>query len=287
MKNNRLSARDWGERILVALLFTASAASILIYFNPWLGYKLGRVDDYLAKIGVSVVLLTAALLIRRSERLGKYWQLLFASFILTVAMSLDLVFGMYRINQLGIINTTPAGCAYAKLNECFVVVCVIVTFTLASGGSLGSIFIQKGDLKLGLIIGLTAFFIFAAGAIPMASLFNAQDLSLARIIPWIPWILIFVLANGTLEELLFRGLFLRKLEPFVGKYLSIFLVALIFTGLHSWVSYTADNRIFLAVTFPLALALGYIMQKTDNVWGSILLHAGMDIPVIMGIFSNL
>ena len=121
----------------------------------------------------------------------------------------------------------------------------------------------------------------------MASLFNAHGLSLARIIPWIPWILIFVLANGTLEELLFRGLFLSKLESFFGKFLLSFLIAFVFTGLHYWVSYTADQRLFIAVTFPLALALGYIMQKTDSVWGSILLHAGMDIPIMLGIFSNL
>jgi membrane protease YdiL (CAAX protease family) len=42
-----------------------------------------------------------------------------------------------------------------------------------------------------------------------------------------------------------------------------------------------------AVTFPLALALGTIMQKTDSIWGSILLHAGLDIPVMLGISSNL
>jgi membrane protease YdiL (CAAX protease family) len=82
-------------------------------------------------------------------------------------------------------------------------------------------------------------------------------------------------------------MFLRKLEPLVGKYVSIFLLAFIFTGLHSWVSYTADNRIFIAVTFPLAGALGFIMQKTDSIWGSILLHAGMDIPVMIGIFANI
>jgi membrane protease YdiL (CAAX protease family) len=93
---------------------------------------------------------------------------------------------------------------------------VIILFTLLSGNNLGSIYIQKGNLKLGLIIGLIAFFIFVMGAIPMATLFNAQDLSLGRIAPWIPWILIYVLANGALEELLFRGLFLRKLQPFFG-----------------------------------------------------------------------
>jgi uncharacterized protein len=289
MKNNRLSAKEWGQRILLALLFIAIAASILLVFSPWRATtpRLGFVDDYLAKIGVSVVLLVTALLSRRSERLNKYWQVLFALFILTVALSIDWVTGIYVRKSMGISDSTPAGWALPKLNECFVVASVIITFTLASGDSLGSIYIQKGNLKLGLIIGSIAFFIFAAGAVPMASLFQAQNLSLARIIPWIPMILIYVLANGTMEELLFRGLFLRKLEPFVGKYLSIFLVAFIFTGLHYWVSYTADNRIFLAVTFPLALALGYIMQKTNSIWGSILLHAGMDIPIMLGFFSNL
>lgn len=53
------------------------------------------------------------------------------------------------------------------------------------------------------------------------------------------------------------------------------------------VTYSADNLIFVAVLFPLALLWGYIMQKTDSIWGSVLFHAGMDIPIFLGIFSNL
>ncbi len=86
---------------------------------------------------------------------------------------------------------------------------------------------------------------------------------------------------------MFRGLFLRKLQPFFGRFLSNLLIALVFTVLHGTVTYSADNMIFLAVTFPLALAWGYLMQKTDSIWGSILFHAGMDIPIMLGIFSNL
>ncbi len=89
-----------------------------------------------------------------------------------------------------------------------------------------------------------------------------------------------------MEEVLFRGLFLRKLEPFYGKVISNLLVAFVFTVLHRAATYTADQYLFLAILFPLALAWGYIMQKTDAVWGSILFHAGMDIPIILGIFSN-
>jgi uncharacterized protein len=288
MKRDLFSTREWAGRILLALLFIALAGFIMIVFSPWVDEpKLGRVDDHLAKIGVSGIFLGTALLARRSERFKKYWEILFALFILIVAISLERVYGYYVVEFMGVRDLTPAGWALPKLNECFVIVSVIILFTLLSGNSLGSIYIQKGNLKQGLIIGGISFFIFVIGSIPMATLFKVKDPSLARILPWIPWILIFVLANGTLEELLFRGLFLRKLQPFFGKFLSSFMIAFIFTGIHSWVSYTADQRIFLAVTFPLALALGFIMQKTDSVWGSILLHAGMDIPIMLGIFSNL
>ena len=288
MKRNRLLAREWGKRVVLASLFVAIGSLIMVIFNPWgKGPKLGPIDDYLAKLGVSIFLLVVALLARKSKRFVKYWQVLFAFFILTVVVSLDFVFGQYQIKYMGVTDTTPAGWALPKLNECFVVVSVVVIFNFLSGGNLGSIYIQKGNLKLGLIIGFVVFFVFAAGAIPMASLFKAQDLSLARIISWVPWILIYVLANGAMEEIMFRGLFLRKLQPFFGKFTSNFLVAVVFAGIHLTGSLTGDERIFVAFLFPLALALGYIMQKTDSVWGSILFHAGMDIPVMIGIFSNL
>jgi len=165
---------------------------------------------------------------------------------------------------------------------------VVITFTFVSGGNLGTLYIQKGNLKLGLGLGLVTFFIAAAGSIPTAEfLFKAKDLTLSRVLPWLPWILLIVLANGTLEELLFRGLFLRKLEPFLGKLLSNCLVALVFTVLHRGASYTSDEMLFLVILTPLALAWGYIVQKTDSLLGSILFHAGMDIPIFLGIFSNL
>jgi len=286
MRSNRLSAREWGERILLALFFTALGSLIMIVFSPWRP-MLGRLADYLGRIGLIVLLLVAVLLVRRSRRFEKYWQILLGLLILAIAVSLDWVFGIYLIDHVGVIDTTPAGWALLKLNECAVIVCVVILFTRMSGGSLGSIYIQKGNLKLGLIIGLITFCLAAAGSIPMANLFKAQGLSLARILPWIPWILIYVLANAAFEELMFRGLFLRKLQPFFGKFMSNFLIAFVFTGLHLGVAYTADQRIFIAVLFPLALAWGYIMQKTDSVWGSILFHAGMDIPIMLGIFSNL
>jgi hypothetical protein len=156
MKSNRLSAREWGERILLALFFTALGSLIMIVFSPWRPL-LGRLADYLGRIGLIVLLLVAVLLVRRSRRFEKYWQILLGLLILVIAVSLDWVFGIYLIDRVGVIDTTPAGWALLKLNECAVIVCVVILFTRMSGGSLGSIYIQKGNLKLGLIIGLITF----------------------------------------------------------------------------------------------------------------------------------
>lgn len=54
----------------------------MIVFSPWGAAPiLSRVGGYLAKIGVSLLLLVATLLVRRRKRFEKYWQILYALFI--------------------------------------------------------------------------------------------------------------------------------------------------------------------------------------------------------------
>jgi len=287
MKGTRLSTEEWGERIAAALIFLAVGSLVILIFSPWRPLLKSNVADYLGRAALIAILLAAVVTATRNERLEKYHQVLVGLLILTVAVSLDLIFGRYLIKYLNVTDTNPTGWAMQKLNEGVIVISAILVLNKTAGGNLNSLYIQKGNLKLGLIIGLITFLLAALGSIPMATLFEAQNLTLAKITPWIPWLLIFVLVNGAMEELMFRGLFLRKLEPFVGKFLSNFLIAFVFTGLHGTVSYSADNLLFVAIVFPLALAWGYIMQKTNGIWGSILFHAGMDIPIMLGIFSQL
>ena len=285
MEKIEISRSEWGERILLAIFFVAAGSTTMVVFSPW-NPLLGSVNDYLGRIGLIVLLSIMAWVVRRSRRYAKYGQVIYGLLVLAVAVSLNWIIANYLIHQVGVRDTSPAGWALQKLNEGVVGIRIVLLLTRLSRSSLGSIYIQRGNLKLGLIIGLTTFVLAAAGSVPMATLFNAQDLTLDRIMPWIPWILIFVLANAAMEEVMFRGLFLRKLEPFYGKFVSNLLIALIFTVLHGAATYTADQVVFLAILFPLALAWGYIMQKTDAVWASILFHAGMDIPIILGIFSS-
>ena len=286
MENDRFHKIVIWEHILLALLFIAIGSIIMIVFSPWRPL-LDPVNDYLGRISLTLLLLALVFLSRRSRRFKKYWQVFFGLLILIISVSLDWMISKYLIIYVGLNDTTPSGWALLKLNECVVVVSVIIILTKLSQKGIDTIYIRKGNLKLGLSIGATAFVLAALGSIPMATLFNSQNLSLNRIIPWTPWILIFVLSNASMEEIMFRGLFLQKLNPTFDKIISNLLVAFVFTFIHGAVSYTSDQYIFLAIVFPLALSWGYIMQKTNSVWGSILFHAGMDIPIILGIFSNL
>jgi membrane protease YdiL (CAAX protease family) len=286
MKNKQLSGQKWTENIFLGLLFIGMGALIIITFSA-LRPTLEPVQDYLGRIGLIVLLFVATWLVRKSPRFEKYGQVLVGLLILAAVVSLDWVFSVYVMDKLGLTGRTPMSFALIKLNECVVVVVSVILLTRLAGGSLGSIYIQKGNLKQGLTIGLISFLVCVAGSVPMALLmFKSGDLGLVRILPWIPWLLLACLANGAQEELLFRGLFLGKLQPFFGKFMSSFLIAFVFTFLHKSVGYTLNDFAFLLVLVPLALAWGYITQKTDSLWGSILFHAGTDIPVFLSIFSR-
>ena len=57
---------------------------------------------------------------------------------------------------------------------------------------------------------------------------------------------------------------------------------------HAFTSYSTDTIVFLALqTLPVSLAWCWLMQKTRSVWGSILFHAAMDIPIFVGLFSQM
>jgi membrane protease YdiL (CAAX protease family) len=142
---------------------------------------------------------------------------------------------------------------------------------------------------LGLIVGLVAFVVMIASVIPVTELsFQGKDLSWARILSWMPWTLIMILSNAAYEELHFHGLFIGKMAPFLGKFAINLVTSISFVLNHVGVNYASD--IFIFFTFqllPLSLVWCWLMQKTNSIWGSILFHSAMDVPVFVGIFSRM
>ena len=130
MKSPRLSAREWSERTILALLFLVIGGVVMIVFSPWGKQRfVDPVDNYLWRAGLSLLLVVITWLVYRSGRYEKYWQLFFALFILSVAVSLDWVFGRFLFDSLHVSDTTPAGWALPKLNELVVIGGVVILFT--------------------------------------------------------------------------------------------------------------------------------------------------------------
>lgn len=293
------SKMNWGERIAGGLIYLVIGLFIMSVFKPWGKIILeqhwkGIVDakwisnvDLVARFGMIIVLLAAYMFSRRTVKLEKYAKLFLVLLIIMIAMSIDLYSGRVQFYFLHFTDSTPSGFAIMKAIEGVLVSGIIILLTWASGDTLGSIYLQKGNLKRGLIIGIIAFVAAAALSIPMGSLFGIQDVTAAKIWAWLPWILLFVITNAFMEELLLRGLVLRKLEPFTGKWIAVILAAIVFISPHLTVDYTQSMLIFGLTLIPLALAWGWIMVSTDAIWGSFLFHAGMDIPIILGIFSQM
>jgi membrane protease YdiL (CAAX protease family) len=244
--------------------------------------------DLPSRIALILVLLGSSLLLRRSDRLRNYWPVIFAFFIASFAQALDYYLSGWLPGLLGLDMESPAGIAVDKLESTLLIVIPILVLTRLSGNSMGSIYLQKGNIRLGLIVGLTVFIVVAALSIPWAQWqYLVGDLSLQRVLPWIPWILLFVLANSINEELLFRGLFLQKLEPLLGAFPANLCMAIPFAMLHSGIDYSRNTLLLLALLLPLGLLLGYVMQRTRGILAPWLIHASMDLAVVLSLFSQL
>jgi membrane protease YdiL (CAAX protease family) len=262
---------------------------VFVVLNPYRPLTSGWVD-VAGRIAVASAFLGAALLSRRSEWARPYWRVWYALATASIAVSVDykLSLSKWILPALRIALESPAGLAIDKLESSALSILVVLLLILASGEGLGSLYLRRGNLRLGLAVGLIALVVVIASAIPVTEgFFQGQNLSWARMLPWAPWVLVFVLANGLNEELLFRGLFFGRLEPFLGRFAVNLLMAIPFTLFHTGVGYTADVLIFFGMLFPLSLAWGWLLQKTNSLWGSALFHAAMDIPIVLGLFSNL
>jgi membrane protease YdiL (CAAX protease family) len=275
------------HRFALFLLFLALGLLLFVVFSHFRPL-LPENADLPSRIALVLVLLGSSLLLRRSDRLRKYWLVIFAFFIASFAQALDYYLSGWLSALLGLDIQSPAGIAADKLESTILIVLPILVLTRLSGNNMGSLYLQKGNLRLGLIIGLPVFFVVAALSVPWAQWqYQVGDLSLQRILPWVPWILLFVLANSINEELLFRGLFLQKLEPFLGAFPANLCMAIPFAMLHIGVDYSRNTLLLLALLLPLGLLLGYVMQKTRSVLAPWLIHASMDIAVVLSLFSQL
>jgi membrane protease YdiL (CAAX protease family) len=244
-------------------------------------YKLFPTNGSVAYSAVlSAIFLIAALVFKRIEKFSRYWSITYAFFIASAVNLVSALFAGYNgdiLRALGLSPDTNQGLALAKLYDAFLVVIPIILLTLLSGADLGSLFLKKGNLKLGLGIGSLVFANFLTSVLIF---FGTSFDSQAKLGSAILWSLVFAFSNGFLEELWFRGLFLKKLVPLIGVTGSVLLTSTWFALFHvTSVAYLPSVvvPIFLVNTFTMGIACSVLMIKTDSIWGSALIHAAANV----------
>jgi membrane protease YdiL (CAAX protease family) len=228
---------------------------------------------------IAAILLGAAQACRFSERAAAFQPVLYALFTGGAAVFLSTHFSDRLLDGLPFTAASPAWIAWSTFAQSAWRVVPAILLVAAGGGNLRSLYLTGGRLRMSLAIGAAGFAAFAVGAFVPVVVHGGG----ARLVALWPWILLFVFSGGFADELLFRGLLLRQYERILGAPLSNLVVAAAFTLVHLPAA-AAGPVGFPLILFPLALGWGYLVQRTDSLWGAVLLHAGADCLLVFGVY---
>lgn len=278
---------NWIQRLGLFTLFLMGGIAVLILGSNY--YEIFPTNRNLTyNLLISAGLLVATLWLRRDTRWNKYWQIAYAFFVASVVYPVTLLLADESRMVLGWFHVTAdstMGQAIDKVYEVILMVIPILVLIKLSGADLGSVYLKRGNLKWGLSIGALIWFNFATSALLFfATRFTSMDTLGAAIV----WGLVFSFANGFMEELWLRGIFLKRFEPVLGLGGSVLLTSILFALIHGGSTYLTPVALpfMLMNTFTLGLACGYLMMKTDSIWGAVLIHAAADLFLFIAMLAN-
>ncbi|MGC2289252.1 MAG: CPBP family intramembrane glutamic endopeptidase, partial [Thermoplasmata archaeon] len=157
------------------------------------------------------------------------------------------------------------------------------------GWTMPSLFIQRGNLRSGLLSGVVVFVLLYVGIIAAYLLYfhGTDGVTLGKLLSATPLVFVLSLFNAPNEELWFRGLFLKRWERDVGARSANLLQAPAFTVAHYVPEFTRFGDAFLIsfllLAFAAAIGFGYMMQKTGSLLGSSIAHMGADVAIFMAV----
>lgn len=181
---------------------------------------------------------------------------------------------------------TPEIWAILKLIEAFPIIAAVLILAKVVGDDWQSMYLQGGDIKESLKLGFLISPLSLVQFVVMGGLNINVDAF--TIISWTPWLIIFSFTNSFMEELIFRGLMLRKFEAVLGQKESLILISLYFAVFHSVLlpfMGIALTVVFIAFLFFVALLWGYSILKSNSIWGAVLAHAIADILFVIAAFG--
>lgn len=277
----------WLRRIGLFLLFLLCEALIFIFGSYY--FEVFPTNKNLTfNLVVSTVFLAVALWFRYDQHLNKHWHVAFAFFIASVAFPFSALFdGWIRavLDWFTVTAETSKGLAIEKICEMLLKTVPILLLVKLSGADIGSVFLKRGNLKMGLGIGALIFLFLGTATFMFAvERFTSVDALVAAII----WGLVFSFANGFMEELWLRGIFLKRFASLIGINGAVWVTSIIFASMHSFVFYFNPFALifYFANTLALGLGCGYLMMKSDNIWGATIIHAASDFFLFVAVLAS-
>lgn len=251
----------------------------------FLGDHLNPGKDRIITTAISaILLLILTILLHRSTKFHEYWEVAFAFFCGAFGLFLAWSTPSAPLSNIGGSTDTPQGVAILKFFELLPVALTIIVLTRIVQGSLTPIYVQKGNLKsgigLGLLLGIIILVIYLA--------ISWSNIDPIKMVSALPWLIAFAFLNAFFEELLIRGLFLRRYIVLFGPSWAVVLSALcyglFFLGVQAAVGPISYST--LVVILPLGLIFGFIIQNSDSIWGAVSLHAVVDLIFLIGVFAS-
>ena len=263
-------------RLALFIIFFICGLSIFLFGSNFISV-FSTNDSTIYRIIISVLFLALTVFTYLAKSLRNYWRVSFAFFIASIGTLLNWVVRDLPVRFLyDSITITEGRWMLDKFSQFIAIVIPILILTLAFRDKLSSLYIQKGRSRLWIIIGLSFFVLFVTGGL----LLSLQENSLQKILSILPWLFAFSVFNALMEELWFRGLFLKRFEQFIGSHLSIFLTSILFSIPHIFVRYISGiqmSLVFFTTVFSLGMASGYIIYKSKSIWGAVIFHIGYDL----------
>jgi hypothetical protein len=284
---NETTQTTWLQRLGLFMLFLACEAAIFVFGSYYFDiFPTNKNLTY--NLIVSAVFLVTTLWFKYNKRLNTYWQIPLVFFAASVAYPLAAIFdGWIRIvlSWFAATTDTSKGLAIEKVCEMLLKTIPILALVKLSGADFGSVFLKRGNLRLGMGIGLLAFFFLASASFMFAAQrFTSVDTLIAAVV----WGLVFSIVNSFMEELWLRGIFLKRFASMIGMNGAVWVTSLIFAFMHGFAFYFDPMvlSIFVINTLALGLACGYLMMKSDSIWGSISIHAASDFFLFLAVLAN-
>jgi membrane protease YdiL (CAAX protease family) len=263
------------------VLALAGGLSIFVFGSPF--FDIFPTNDSVP-YGLALVALFGAISFALGLRpsLTLYSSCVYALFVAAVA---NLILTIGPFNWLITSSETYQEFAQDKLAQFLAVVPVILLLTWVRRRPLASIYLQVGRPRRWVGLGLPWL---ALGTLGIIGIAYAYDIDAETFLAAVPWILVFVALNATMEELWFRAIFLRPYSTAMGSGLAILVTALIFGIAHVNAEYMSPGEVwaFGIGVFIIGLVAAWAMRWANSLWGSVLFHMGIDLLIIIQIAES-